>query len=203
VIPFFLGLDHIPVRKTVQSFGLEIVGELQIQIGGIEFLIDLVVQKFMNLLIHSSLRLFHVCLPQAMEVAVSIYSHRRFIAQSKGNHRIAAGLQAFSLAAAASLQIYPRDVVLIRHGMRHGTNGNFYRIALAGYNGNVLFIAGLYHTGLQLGHFLTAAHHRHTGVVDHAHHIAAMLTYIEFVLTHDTILRKVNFIYRFCLFLIY
>jgi hypothetical protein len=190
VISFLLGLNHVPIGEAVQAFGFEVVGKLQIQIGRIEFLIDLVVQKLMNLFVHTCLRLLHVCLPQAVEIAVCVYRYGSLIGKCEGNNGIGAGLQALSLTAAVGLQIYPRDVVLLSHGMGHGTDGYLYGIALTGYNGNVLFVAGFHHTGLQLGHLLTAAHHRYTCVVDHAHHIAAMLTYIEFVLTHNTILQN-------------
>ena len=46
VIPLLLRLYLIPVGEAVQAHVREGVGELQIKIGGIPFLIDLPVEKF-------------------------------------------------------------------------------------------------------------------------------------------------------------
>ena len=45
VIAFFLRLDLIPVRKSVQSFILIIISKIKIQISGIEFLVDLSIDQ--------------------------------------------------------------------------------------------------------------------------------------------------------------
>ncbi len=51
VVPFFLGLDIEPVGETVQSLFLIIVGEIQIQVGGIEFLGDLFVDQVSDFIV--------------------------------------------------------------------------------------------------------------------------------------------------------
>ena len=45
VIPFLLRLHLVPVGEAIQSLVLEIGGELQIQVSGVELLIDLLVQQ--------------------------------------------------------------------------------------------------------------------------------------------------------------
>ena len=45
MVPFLLSLDIEPVGEAVQAFFLVIVGEIQIQIGRIEFLGDLFVDQ--------------------------------------------------------------------------------------------------------------------------------------------------------------
>ena len=52
VIHLFLGLDFIPVGKAVQPLVIIKIGNVQVEIGGIEFLVDLLIQQLGNSLIH-------------------------------------------------------------------------------------------------------------------------------------------------------
>ena len=48
VVPLLLGLDLVPVGEAVQAPGLIVVGEVQIQIGGVELLVNLLVQQLLD-----------------------------------------------------------------------------------------------------------------------------------------------------------
>jgi hypothetical protein len=58
VVSFLLGLDHVPVGKAVQSLGLEVVGKAQIEISGVEFLVDLGVEKLVYGCVHGASLLY-------------------------------------------------------------------------------------------------------------------------------------------------
>ena len=45
MVPFLLGLHLEIIRKAGQSSALKVVGKVQIQIGGIEFLVDLLIEQ--------------------------------------------------------------------------------------------------------------------------------------------------------------
>ena len=45
VIPLLLGLDLVPVGKAVKALCRKVVGEVQIQVGGVKLLVDLLVQQ--------------------------------------------------------------------------------------------------------------------------------------------------------------
>ena len=59
VVPLLLSLNLVPVGEPVQAPGLEIVGEVQIQIGGVELLVDLLVQQGRNLFTQHGKCSFH------------------------------------------------------------------------------------------------------------------------------------------------
>ena len=52
MVLLLLGLDLVPVGKAVQPLGAVEVGHIQVQVGGVQLLIDLFVQQFGNLFIH-------------------------------------------------------------------------------------------------------------------------------------------------------
>ena len=54
VIPFLLRLYPVPVLKAVQSGGGVVVGKVQIQIGGVELLIDLLVEQLRYVCVHDT-----------------------------------------------------------------------------------------------------------------------------------------------------
>ena len=64
VVPLLLGLDLVPVGKAVQSPGLKVVGEVQIQISGVELLVHLLVQQ-----------LFHFCVQHMSFLHLKILGH--------------------------------------------------------------------------------------------------------------------------------
>ena len=45
MIAFLLGLDLVPVGETVQTLVGEVAGEIEVEIGGIKFLVDLGVEQ--------------------------------------------------------------------------------------------------------------------------------------------------------------
>ena len=45
VVPLLLGLNLVPVGEAVQAPGLKVVGKIQVQIGGVKLLVDLLVQQ--------------------------------------------------------------------------------------------------------------------------------------------------------------
>ena len=116
-----------------------------------------------------------------MEVAVGVSRKRLFISEGKGHNGRLADRQALALTALVGLEIDPKDAMLLGHRMLHAANGHGNGIPFNGNDGNMLFVAGLYHTGLQLGHFFAAAHHGNTCIVDHADQISAMLANIKLV----------------------
>ena len=98
-------------------------------------------------------------------------------------------------AAILGLDIDEGDVMLWQHWVCHATNLNLDVVVVnLRNNGNVLLKACVNRARLKQGHFLSAAHHRNACIVYHTNDIAAMLTYIEFVLTHNIILQNL-----FCL----
>ena len=54
VVSLLLGLDLVPVGKAIQPLGLKVVGEIQIQVGGVELLVDLLVQQVSDRFIQHS-----------------------------------------------------------------------------------------------------------------------------------------------------
>ena len=122
--------------------------------------------------------------PKAVKIAVGIYRNRLFISKSKGHSGRFAYLETFALTSLVGLKIYPEDTMLLDHGMLDRTDHDLYGIALYGRHGNVLLMARLYDTRLQLSHFLTAADHGNTRIMNHADQIAAMLTNIEYEFTN-------------------
>ena len=54
VIPFLLRLYPVPVLKAVQSDGGVVVGKVQIQIGGVELLVDLLVDQLRYVSVHDT-----------------------------------------------------------------------------------------------------------------------------------------------------
>ena len=64
VVPLLLGLNFVPVGKAVQSTGLKVVGEVQIQISGVELLVHLLVQQ-----------LFHFCVQHMSFLHLKILGH--------------------------------------------------------------------------------------------------------------------------------
>jgi hypothetical protein len=51
----------------------------------------------------------------------------------------------------------------------------------------MLFMACFHHTGLKLGHFLTAAHHGNARIVDQTDQISAMLANVKLiVIAHNS-----------------
>jgi hypothetical protein len=118
-------------------------------------------------------------LPQTVEIAISVNCDRLLICQGKGYLRLLAGGQIFALTAAVGLQVYPSDAVLLGHGVKNGANHYLNGVALYLCHGDVLFTAGLYYTGLQLGHLLTAAYHGNARIMNETHDITAMLTNVK------------------------
>ena len=53
VVTLLLRLDHVPVGKAIESLGLEIVGELEIKVCRVKFLVDLLVQQLVYRLVHN------------------------------------------------------------------------------------------------------------------------------------------------------
>ena len=58
VIPLLLGLYLVPVGEAVQALVLKEGGELQIEIGGVELLVDLLVEQLCNFLVQHVLSPF-------------------------------------------------------------------------------------------------------------------------------------------------
>ena len=112
--------------------------------------------------------------PQAVEVAVCVNSHCLVISQGEGNIGVITGLEGLALATVLRLDIDPLDEVLRSHGMVHSAHIDVDRAIFHSDHRQMLFTAGLHSVGLQSLHFLAAAHHRHAGVMDHAHQIAAV-----------------------------
>ena len=54
VIPLLLRLYPVPVLKAVQSDGGVVVGKVQIQIGGVELLVDLLVEQLRYVSVHDT-----------------------------------------------------------------------------------------------------------------------------------------------------
>ena len=133
-----------------------------------------------------------------MEIAVSVDRGGGFIAKCELYNRLGARLEALPLTAAAGLQIYPSDAVLLCHRMRNRTDRDLDNVTLALNYGNMLLVACFNRSGLQQLHFLTAAHHGNACVVNETYDISTMLAYIKFVFTHVVILRI--FLYYFLLY---
>jgi hypothetical protein len=123
-----------------------------------------------------------------VQVAVSVNGNGGLISECKGYLGCTCYVQALALSAAVGLQIDPRDVVLLAHGVGYGTDVNTYGVALNGNYGNVLLVAGFNNACLELGHFLSAAHHGNSTVVDHTNNIAAMFANVKLVFTHNNVL---------------
>ena len=54
MVALFLRLDLVPVGEARKAFFLEVVGERKVQVGRIQFLVDLVVQKLVHTLVHDA-----------------------------------------------------------------------------------------------------------------------------------------------------
>ena len=54
VVAFFLGLNGVPVGKTIKVLVTVIVGDVEIKISAVEFLIDLFVEQSGYFLIHKT-----------------------------------------------------------------------------------------------------------------------------------------------------
>ena len=54
MIPLLLGLDHVVVGIAVQIQFIIMVGNIQIQVGTVEFLVDLIIQKCCDGSIHKN-----------------------------------------------------------------------------------------------------------------------------------------------------
>ena len=52
MIPFLLRLNHVPVGEAIKSLGFEIIRKLQIEICGVELLVDLLIQQLMYRFVH-------------------------------------------------------------------------------------------------------------------------------------------------------
>ena len=52
MVELLLGLDVVPVGEALQALLLVVVGEGQVQVGGVQLLVDLVVKQFVHTLIH-------------------------------------------------------------------------------------------------------------------------------------------------------
>ncbi len=55
VLLFFFGLKHEPVAEAVQVLFIVIVGNIQVKIGRIKFLVDLILHQIRDLLIHDKI----------------------------------------------------------------------------------------------------------------------------------------------------
>ena len=101
-----------------------------------------------------------------MQVAVSVNGNGCLVAECKGYLGSSIGAQALSLSATVGLQINPRDVVLLTHGMRYRTNANAYEVIFNANNGNVLLMACFNNARLELCHLLATAHHGYAAIMD-------------------------------------
>jgi hypothetical protein len=130
-----------------------------------------------------------------VEIAVSVYGNGLFVCEREADDGGFAYFKILALTALVRLEIHPKNAVFRNHGMFHGANLNVYDIAVDLYDGNMLFVACFHHTGFQLYHLLTAAHHGDACIVDHADQIAAMFANIKFLITHNKILRVIFYFY--------
>jgi hypothetical protein len=109
------------------------------------------------------------------------------LAQGEGYGGSLTGLKSLALVALLGLQGDPLDIVLFDHGVFHAAHGDGNDVALNSYDGDMLFAACFNYACLDLGHLLTAAHHRNAGLVDHTDKVAALLANIKLVLvTHSS-----------------
>ncbi len=51
MVPLLLGLNLVPVGKAIQTNLVIVQGKVQVQVGGIELLVDLIVEQLRNFLI--------------------------------------------------------------------------------------------------------------------------------------------------------
>ena len=114
--------------------------------------------------------------PQAVEIAISIDSYCFIISQAEGDIGFVIGFQSLALPTVFGLDIDPLDEVFRKHRMIHAAHIDGDGIALYLNHRLVLLAAGFYGVGYQSSHFLTAAHHRNTCIMDHTHQIAAVFT---------------------------
>jgi len=79
VIPFLLRLYPVPVLKAVQSDGGVVVGKVQIQIGGVELLVDLLVEQLRYVSVHRAPPsvLFSSCSLQSGQIYRILRSYER------------------------------------------------------------------------------------------------------------------------------
>ena len=140
-------------------------------------------------------RLLDLCLPQAVKIAISIRRQGLFIGKRKNDLGRTSYLKTFALTALIGLKIDPKDAMLSGHRMLDRAHIHSYKISLNSNHGNMLFVAGINHTRLKLGHFLTATHHWNTCIIYHSDKISAVLANIKLVIiTHMYILQYVYFL---------
>ena len=84
-----------------------------------------------------------------------------------------------AVESTVGLECYPKDAVLLCHGVLDRSDEDLDLITLDLCDGDVLFVACLDRSGDELGHLLTAAHKRYFRVVNLLNKVAAMLTDIK------------------------
>ena len=126
-------------------------------------------------------RFLRLRLPKAVQIAVFIGGdHFVVLADPELRNRSGARTQLFALIALLGLQRDPHDVVLVQHGVLHGTHRNGDLRPLHLHHRDVLFIGGIRGVGDQLLHGLAAANHRYPGVLDIGDDVMAMAAFIKF-----------------------
>lgn len=137
----------------------------------------------------------NVCLPESVEIAISVSGNGCFVAEGESNSGFFTGVETFAVTATVCLEIHPSDIMLFCHGVSDRTDGNFDDIIFNCNDGGMLFDACIDRTGDKVLHFFAAAHKGDAGVVDKAYEIFTMFTYIEFAFTHDFVPPKIEFIF--------
>ena len=126
--------------------------------------------------------------PQAVEVAVGIYSQRLFIAQYEAYVGGFAGIENLSVAALVGVQLHPLDPVDFFHGVIDAAHIDLYQAVFNLDIGLVLLAAGLDSVGNQLIHGLTAADGLNAGIIDHLNNITAVGTNVKLGILHISFL---------------
>ena len=74
-----------------------------------------------------------------MKIAVSKYSNRLFVAESKAYGRLATDSKAFTLTAAIGLKIYPSNMMFFKYRMFNRTYSNLNNVTVTLNYGDIVF----------------------------------------------------------------
>jgi len=121
-------------------------------------------------------------LPQSVEITVGIHSlHLIIRTDHKLCLRLLAWLQFLSLIALLGRKSNPLYVMLGKHGVLRGTNGDRYLLTIHLDNRDMLFNRCIRGIGLQFLHLFTAANNRDPAALYKCDYIAAMAANIKFI----------------------
>ena len=119
-------------------------------------------------------------LPESVKITVCVDCNRLFICECEDCLGCRAYFKMLAVEPLVTLKSYPKDTVLLCHGMLDRSDGYLDEIALDLCDGDVLFVACLDYAGDELRHLLAAAHHGYAMILNLFYYVAAVLTDIKF-----------------------